>query len=314
MTKVKNAPVFYIFCMLVTYLFFFLLKAPTLANESILNALNICYTRVIPSLFPFMVLSEIIVSSNIAEDIGNIFGKTVSKILWIKKIASTAFILGCLFGFPLGTKTTVSLYEKGCVTKEETERLICFCSNTGPAFVLGLVGSVLNKQIAFCIYLSQVISAFLIGLALRKNKADIDIKQENTDRSFSILCVPQAITSAVFPILNICAFVCFFSCISASVENILTKLSLPDSVQIFVNGTLEIINGISELQDCPINAQSIFFAAFFVGWSGISVILQSINITSKHSLSCKKFVILKLIQGVLCAFLTLFVCKILKIC
>ena len=315
MPRVKKAPVFHIFCILIIYLFFFLLKSPVIATNAVSNALNLCYAKVIPSIFPFLVLSDIIVSSHIAEDFGNIFGNSLSKIFRIKKIATTSFILGCLFGFPLGTKTVVSLYEKNYITKEETERLICFCSNTGPAFVLGMVGSVINnKKIAVCIYLCQVISAFFIGIILRKKTSDNNKPKKQHLPPFSLVCIPNAITSSVFPMLNICAFVCFFSCVSASVENILIQFTTNEYAQILITGFLEITNGISKFQNCQINNYTVFSSAFFVGWSGISVILQSVNITSKYDIDCKKFVISKFLQGVICGFLTLFVCKLLKIC
>lgn len=315
MPKVKSQPIFYILYLLVIYLFFFLIKSPIPATESITQALKLCYTRVIPSLFPFLVLSELILSSHIAEHFGDVFGKPLSKFFKIQKISATAFIMGCLFGFPLGTKIAVSLYEKKYISKDETERLICFCSNTGPAFVIGLTASILNNtKIAFCIYMCQVVSAIIIGLFLRKDSPVISNKNNHNDRDFSLSCIPNSISSSILPMLNICAFVCFFSCISASVENILVSLNLNDYLQNFVTGFLEITNGIANLKYCPLNNSTVFLAAFFIGWSGISVILQSINITSKHSLCCKKYVISKLIQGILCAFLTLFVCKILKIC
>ncbi|MBE6717874.1 MAG: hypothetical protein E7574_01275 [Ruminococcaceae bacterium] len=314
MTKVKSQPVFYVLYLLVVYLFFFLIKTPVLATESITRALRLCYTKVIPSLFPFLVLSELIVSSHIAEHFGNLFGKPLSKLFKIQKISATAFIMGCLFGFPLGTKIAVSLYENNYISKEETERLICFCSNTGPAFVIGITASVLNNtRLAVCIYVCQVISAFIIGIFLRKDSPVIIKNNTELSGFFSPSCIPNSITSSVLPMLNICSFVCFFSCISASIENMLVALNFNGYLQNLITGFLEITNGIANLQYSPLNVSTVFLAAFFVGWSGVSVILQSINITSKQSLSCKKYIVSKLFQGIICACLTLVLCKLLKI-
>ncbi len=314
MPRVRSMSFLNIFYFLTVYLFFFLLKSPEYATQHITNALSLCFTRVIPSLFPFLVLNELIVSTGLAERIGKFFGTPLSKIFKIQKESAAAFISGCLFGFPLGTKTAVSLYENGYVSKEESERLICFCSNTGPSFIVGVIGSSLgNRNIAVCIYISQIISAFFIGLFLRKNDGFVQVKNKTLKKTFSLTQLPKNVTSSVLPMLNICAFVCFFSCISASVEKIFDFFKLSGYVSLFSSGFLELTNGIAMTADFKLNFASVFLCSFFVGWSGVSVVLQSISITSQYGLNSKKFVFSKFIQGVLCAVICIILCKIFKL-
>ena len=54
---------------------------------------------------------------------------------------SAAFALGIIGGYPVGAKTAISLYEKQYCTKAEAERMLSFCNNSGPAFILGVVGA-----------------------------------------------------------------------------------------------------------------------------------------------------------------------------
>ena len=314
MTKAKSVVMFNIFSFLTVFLFFFLLKSPVQATLSVNQGISICLTKAIPTLFPFLVLNELMLSWGLAERLGKIFGAPFCKAFKLKNISFASFLSGCLFGFPLGTKTAVSLYEKNIISKQEAERLICFCSNTGPAFIVGIVGTALcNKKIALVIYFSQILSATIIGLFLRKEDMYQQTVISDTQTRFSLSDIPKAVTNSVVPMLNICAFICFFSCVSGSVENILTAIGANEYISVFLIGLFEITKGISLLENYGVNFASVFCAAFLLGWSGLSVILQSISITSKVGLSCKKFVISKALQGLICAVICIIICKIFKL-
>lgn len=314
MTNTKGIALFNVFSFLTIFLFFFLLKSPIQAALSVNEGLSLCLTKAIPSLFPFLVLNELMISWGLADNLCKIFGAPFCKALKIKKQSFAAFLSGCLFGFPLGTKTAVSLYEKNIISKQEAERLICFCSNTGPAFIVGIVGTALcSKKIALVIYFSQIISAFIIGLSLRKKDGYQEMVISDTQIHFSLSDIPKAVTNSVVPMLNICAFICFFSCVSGSVENILTAIGANEYISVFFIGLFEITKGISLLENYGANFASVFCSAFLLGWSGLSVILQSISITSKVGLGCKKFVLSKALQGLICAVICIIICKIFKL-
>ena len=314
MTKTKGIALFNIFSFLTVFLFFFLLKSPAQAIHSVNEGLSICLTKAIPTLFPFLVLNELMLSLGLANNLGNMFGTPFCKAFKIKKQSFAAFLSGCLFGFPLGTKTAVSLYEKNIISKQEAERLICFCSNTGPAFIVGIVGTALcSKKIALVIYFSQIISAIIIGLILRKEDTYQQTGFTDMQIRFSLSDIPKAVTNSVVPMLNICAFICFFSCVSGSIENLLTSVGANEYISVFFIGLFEITKGISLLENYSANFASVFCSSFLLGWSGLSVILQSISITSKFRLNCKKYVLSKALQGLICAIICIIICKIFKL-
>ena len=129
MLKLKRQTLLPILYITLIYLFFFLLKNPVIANKSIYNAITLCVAKVIPALFPFLVLNELMLNTGLTQAFGDTLGSPFSKLFGISNISSVCFISGCLFGFPLGTKSACSLYENKYITKQEAERLICFCSN-----------------------------------------------------------------------------------------------------------------------------------------------------------------------------------------
>ena len=310
---IRSLPL-YFSTILIIYMFFFLIISAEHASIHIVQATELCIKRIIPSLFPFMVLNELIVSSGLAKMAGNLFGKPFSKLLKVKKECSSAIISGMLFGFPLGTKSAVSLYENGYISKEETEDLICFCSNTGPAFILGFAAPLIgNKPYAIAIYVSQILSAFAIALLLNRLKKDIKTEICTTCPSPTHSSLTTAVTNSVIPILNVCAFVCFFSCITCSLEELLSFLGMNNTLTVFFSGLLEVSNGISLAAQLCDSFTAAVLSAFFIGWSGLSVILQSISVCTQKGISCKKFAAAKLFQGVLCAFFTFIFCKLMKI-
>ena len=308
MTRVKSLAPTYVFCLLICYFFVFLLKAPTQAYAAMVSALELCFLKVVPVLFPFLVLNELIVNSPIPQYAGKSFGGIFSKVFKTSNQSSIAFLCGCLLGFPIGTKCVCSMLKNNTISKNEAQRLICFCSNTGPAFVVGFLGALWGIKTAWCIYFCQILSAVIIGIHLRKKHDETEVCFLHPQQ-FSPLNLTRAITSSVLPMLNICAFVCFFSCISTSVNNIILHLGLNEYTEVFFSGLLEISNGINSLGRMEINTLSVWLGGFFVGWSGFSVILQSVSIIKENNLKCRKFVFYKLVQGVICANLSILCCE-----
>lgn len=103
------------------------------------NGLLIWYRNMIPSLFPFMVLSGFMIRTGLSLKIGQwlqpflgIFFRLPSQMLY-------AIFMGFLCGFPMGAKIVSDLSESEQVTKKEGEYLLAFCNNIGPLYMLGYV-------------------------------------------------------------------------------------------------------------------------------------------------------------------------------
>ena len=150
------------------YAFSFILdfKKADIAIEYMKTGLSLCVKTVIPSLFPFMVISELIVKSGLGHIIGNILGTPITKIFRISNAASCAVIMGILCGFPIGARTVVALLENGDINKNEAEKLMTFCNSPSSGFIIGAVGLSLysNKKIGIILYLTTLASTILIGI------------------------------------------------------------------------------------------------------------------------------------------------------
>ena len=118
-----------------------LMLYPQPSMEAAKSGLALCYNVIIPSLFPFFVLSSLVVELGLAGYLGRLLEGLMRPLFHVSGACASAFALGFIGGYPVGAKTAISLYENGMCTKTEAERLLAFCNNSGPAFILGVVGA-----------------------------------------------------------------------------------------------------------------------------------------------------------------------------
>ena len=130
-----------------------------LAKASCSKALLLCAQILVPSLFPFFVLSAFISRLGIASILGKIISPIVSPAYGISSAGASALIMGFIGGYPSGAAYIAELEKAGDIKPEEAERLIAFCNNSGPAFIIGVIGN--------CIFNSTKIGIKLIGHTFR---------------------------------------------------------------------------------------------------------------------------------------------------
>lgn len=143
------------------------------------NGLALWATKVLPSLFPFFVATELLCQTNFTYILGKLLNKFMKPIFNVPGESVIAIILGTISGYPIGAKVVCNLKEQKIISKIEAERLIAYTNNSGPLFILGTVGIALfkNKRIGIILLLSHIISAFLVGYCFRfwkKDKFDIN--------------------------------------------------------------------------------------------------------------------------------------------
>lgn len=157
--------------MLMTVLFL-LLTICILTNSSLSLSyaslgLELWFQKMVPSLFPFMILSGIMVRLNLTERLAMAAYPLVGRIYRVRKNVCYCMLLGFLCGFPMGAKVTGELFERGQLTHREAEYLLAFCNNIGPvyfcSFVLPLLGRELTAPYLFGMYGIPL----LYGLVLR---------------------------------------------------------------------------------------------------------------------------------------------------
>lgn len=145
-----------------------LLAFPTTVKAAVRDSILYCLTVLIPSLFPFMVLSSLTVLSPAGDALGVPLGPIARWGFRLPGCCAAAVLMGFLGGYPAGARSTALLLEQGKITRRQAGRMMLFCVNPGPAFVVTyLGGSVLgHAQTGWLLFFSVTLSGLLLGLAL----------------------------------------------------------------------------------------------------------------------------------------------------
>jgi hypothetical protein len=101
--------------------------------------------------------------------------------------------------------------------------------------------------------------------------------------------------------------VIFFYALIAALRFPLDAVGIPEGAQGIVLGSLEITNGVLECVGIPSRSLRAAACGAIVGWSGLSVHFQIISLCDGYGLSFKRYFILKMLQGLICALISFFV-------
>lgn len=290
------------------------------------QGLQLCANVIVPSLFPFFVLSSLVVELGLARYLGQALERLMWPLFRVGGVGASALVLGLVGGYPVGAQTAIKLYEAGQCSKDETQRLLAFCNNSGPAFILGVVGAGVfgSGAIGLLLYLSHATACLCVGLLFRfYGKTTSCSKPPRTAPHFQTTRFSTALTSGIrssfASVLNICAFVLFFSVvirllflcgIMDAVAGLLAALLSPlgfDRVlaRQLLTGLLEVSSGVTSLSRSGGLSGQISMAAFMLGWAGLSVHCQVLSFLGDSGLSPGTYLIGKSLHGVLSAFFTL---------
>ncbi len=291
-----------------------ILRNSEIAIAQMAGGLKLCVTTVIPSLFPFMILSELIVASGAARAAGCLLRKPFRALFGIEGESGCAVLLGFCCGFPVGTRCALSLYDSGRIDREELSFLLTFSNNPSSAFLISAVGATLfgNRSFGIQLYLITLLSAALTGIVgnrLRRKKGGNRSPSETpipAPRPQGISAFTDAVSSSALAMLRICAFVVFFSAFLGTLESLVCGLDLPETVSAVIVSFFEMTGGVSRSAVCPSPAAEAI-CAFAVGWSGLSVHFQMMSLCENRPVSFRPYFLAKLAQGILNVLLLLLV-------
>lgn len=128
-----------LFTALSLYLIFLMLRYPALSLEYASTGLTLWFTKMVPTLLPFMILSGIMIRMNLTERFVGLLHPLLHRIYGTSRNGSYTIIMGFLCGFPMGARIVGELYEQHKLSREESVLLLSFCNNIGPIYFLSYV-------------------------------------------------------------------------------------------------------------------------------------------------------------------------------
>lgn len=290
-----------------------MLRRADIAANCMREGLILSARAIVPSLFPFMVLSELLVASGVGEWIALPFERPFRKLLGLSRAGSCAVVLGLLCGFPIGARCAILSYQKGAIDRTECERILACSSIPSSAFLISTVGMTLWEKAKFgvLLYFCAAFSALLSGILLygmqkhRKSNEWNNTKSSPTKVHFEAGMFSTAIKNATLNTLLICAYVVFFCTLTGTLEIVLGRFSASQTTHAILSAVLELSGGVSAIASLNNRQLAVLLTGAAVGWSGISVHCQMRSLCDGQNLSTRTYLKAKLMQAILCAVVLL---------
>ena len=292
-----------------------LLSGP--AAEAARRGLSLCARSIVPALFPFFVLSNLLSALGLAQALAHLAAPLMRRLFRVSGTGAAAFLIGVTGGYPLGAAAVAAQYRKGELDEAEAKRLVCFCNNSGPAFIVGAAGSAAfgSARAGFLLYAAHVLAALALGFLFSRRAVTPAPREAAPAPGASFAeAFPEAILSAVKSTLLICGYVVLFTVavglldalgVFAEAAALLARLSglgLGRS-RALLTGLLELGSGIGALRGQSPDAVSMALAAFLLGWGGLSVQLQTRAVLADTPLIHAPLGRCKLLHGLLSALI-----------
>ncbi len=297
---------------------------PEAGLNSALNGVKLFVNSVFISIFPFLVLINIMMYYDGVNIYSKVLGNVLCKPINLPKQCSVVLIISILCGYPLGAKYACDLYENGTIDHDTCERLISIASNPSPLFVIGAIGTSMlnNPGFGLLLLISSYVSCAILAIIIPQKKPIVTIKKSKINNTYGKQytighALKSSIDNAFKVSISIGGFIIFFSVISSIIKNNI----LFDIVSEFICeilkiqkeilqgaflGLIEMTNGSNLLSSLEFsNMYKLIIISFLITFSGLSIISQTYSITYKYDFSLIKYVKRKLIQGTISSLITL---------
>ena len=261
------------------------------AAEACRTALAMCGRLLIPALFPFFVLSGLLSRLGLPGLLGKALAPAAIRIYGISGAGASAIPIGLLGGYPAGAAYIAEMERSGAVTAREAERLLAFCNNSGPAFLVGAMGVGLfgSVKTGLMLYAVHVLAALLTGFFFRGQNPCAEIQPVLLDRTDPAEALTASVRQAVTAILSVCGFAIFFSVLLMLLDSggtlslVCGWLSLHTGWELgftraMLTGFFELGSGTAAMQGLRPCPATMALASFLAGWGGISVWFQTLSV------------------------------------
>lgn len=303
------------------FFFIFIFIYSKEVSQSIIFSISLWKDNLLPSLFPFLLVSELLIEYGFIDLISSFLGKYMVIFFNLPKESSYAFFTSLFSGFPSGSKYVKDLLEKKLLTEEEANYLIMFTHYSNPLFIVSTIGILLLNDIkyGYIILFSHILSNILIAFIYKKKKKIYNVynKKElkehanylSMNNKIFITVLISAIWKSFKILLNMLGIIMFFLMITTIVNKL---FYFPPLLKATISGLLEMTQGVNYISklNLSINIKSAIIGAM-ISFSGLSIHFQVKSIIETSKIKYKNFLIARITQSIICFWLIMIISKIL---
>lgn len=262
-----------------------------LINTSIISSINLWVTKVFPSLFPMILINNILIDYN--------FPYYIIKLLKKNGLKYYVMILSLFSGSPSNAIIIKELYQNNSIDENDANKLLTYTFFSNPIFLVTMLSLSFEINIVWKIIIISYLSNFIISFIFKINP--INLKSlKNKKHSIS-----NSITKTMSTLIMILGTIVFYILLSTF---IITLFKLNNINSIFIKGFLELTQGLNSLQNININLfLKELIAITFISFGGLSIHAQIKSILSDTNLSYKYFLYGRLLSIIISVVLLIFI-------
>ncbi|MFQ6752576.1 MAG: hypothetical protein ACLRFL_03330 [Clostridia bacterium] len=308
--SLKSNKITIIFLLIIAILF---ISNPTIYVNSCLSAVSVWSTKVFPTLFPFFIITRLIVS--LSEFRPNPLDKFFSKIYHTPTGSLNIFLLSAISGYPMGAKMISNLYDQKLISTEDSKKMLSFTSISGPMFMIGTIGvSVLGSfRAGLVIMISNVLAGLINGLLYRgysNNKSIVSIKNQPKSNLIS-----DTIYDSLNSILMVGAYIIVgflliqiieSTKILHTISSVFPNICDGNVVSSILTGLIEITHGSIDLSTTSLSlVWKTMITSTMIAFGGLCILLQSMSFIKQLNIPTKTLLLQKTTQALITFIISL---------
>lgn len=292
----------------------FMLCFPSEALNAAREGMNLWLNTLIPTLLPFIILTELLIGTGVVESLLKPLQKFWKKVFGISPAGAYALILGLLCGYPMGAKITSDLYTHHKIRKKEAEYLLTFTSYASPGFLYTyLIHICLNDAVhpayVFCILiLSGFFTMLFFRFVIFRNQLSVSgapVKQEKKESSapgFTGTLLDASIMNGFETITRLGGYILLFSILSALFRRCWKGGKITGHLLL---GALELTTGLHYLADSGLPMTVRFLCSIsLTAFGGICILAQTKSLLNRE-LSVLPYLSAKCLHAAITAVISL---------
>ncbi len=259
------------------------------------NGLLLWFQTLLPTLLPFMILSNLLIQTNCVFYISRAIRPLIQKLFHVSNDACYAVLIGFLCGYPMGAKVIADLHTSGRITRKEGQYLLSFSNNTSPMFIVSYIvmQTFKDKEMLLItlliLFSSPIICSFLFRKFYHITSASVPSLHTKKEIYFDFKMFDDAIMNGFETITKVGGYMILFSTLFTLGEKLPLTFLLP---------LLEISNGIPLIIKLSSNFTVVYpFVLGLTSFGGLCAVAQTNSMIQNTELRIFPYITQKLITA-----------------
>ncbi|MBQ9842473.1 MAG: hypothetical protein IJO42_05125 [Clostridia bacterium] len=245
-----------------------LLLYPQAVSTGISRGLAVCGSVVIPTLFPFMLLSGVLASSSLCRRPGRASAWIAGRLFGLPPCCAPVILLSLVGGYPAGMLAAAGLYRQGQIRQEQLRRMSLFCIGAGPGFIINTVGAGLMGSSSAGVLLYAAQTAVSLGMGIWLGRGHRDEQTAATAPPSPRRPLTQVVGDTCGALVTLCGYVTLTAMVLSIIEAMGVSRWGGAPLSAVISAVLEVSCGCMALAGLP---HAPLWLSLAVSWGGLSV-------------------------------------------